>query len=129
MCTWVDAAYAVHTNFRSHTGGALSFGRGALGCKSTKQKLNTKSSTEAELVGAGDYLPTTIWVMNFMSAQGYKVSHSYLEQDNQSAMLLERNGRQSAGQRSRHIHIRHFRITDRLIVVRQPAIEASLVLQ
>ena len=48
---WVDAAYAVHPNMRSHTGGATSMGWGVLHSKSSKQKLNTKSSTEAELVG------------------------------------------------------------------------------
>jgi hypothetical protein len=61
MNTWVDASYAVHKDFKSHTGGAVSFGRGAVMCKSAKQKLNTKSSTEAELVGASDYLPYPIW--------------------------------------------------------------------
>eukprot|EP00979_Chaetoceros_neogracilis_P001348 scaffold233_cov198-Chaetoceros_neogracile.AAC.12 len=42
---------------RSHTGGAvLSFGRGAIMNKSSKQKINTKSSTESDLVGASDYI-------------------------------------------------------------------------
>jgi hypothetical protein len=54
MRTWVDASYAVHPDMRSHTGGVISFGNGGLICKSSKQKLNTKSSTEAELVGASD---------------------------------------------------------------------------
>ena len=112
--TWVDASYAVHNDMRSHTGGVISFGVGGLLCKSSKQKLNTKSSTEAELVGASDYLPNTIWVMNFMKEQGYPILHSEFAQDNESAIKLERNGRSSAGQRSRHIDIRHFWITDRL---------------
>ena len=56
----VDAAYAVHDDMKSHTGGATSLGCGAIMCKSTKQKLNTKSSTEAEVVGLSDYLPNTI---------------------------------------------------------------------
>jgi len=42
---------------RSHTGGAvLSFGRGAIMNKSSKQKINTKSSTESDSVGASDYI-------------------------------------------------------------------------
>jgi hypothetical protein len=55
MKTWVDASYAVHKDMKSHTGGVVSFGRGAIMSKSSKQKLNTKTSTEAELVGASDY--------------------------------------------------------------------------
>ena len=112
--TWVDASYAVHPDMRSHTGGAMSFGRGGILCKSTKQKLNTKSSTEAEFVGASDYLPNTIWVKNFLGAQGYNVTENIFEQDNESAIKLERNGRMSAGPKSRHIDIRYFWMKDRI---------------
>ena len=96
MYTFVDASYAVHDDIKSHTGGVITFGRGGIACKSTKQKVVTKSSTEAELVGASEYLPSTIWVQYFLQAQGFPHRHSYLEQDNQSAMRLERNGRASA---------------------------------
>ncbi len=48
--TWADALYAVHVDMKSHTGGAVSLGTGVALSKSLKQKLNTKSSTEAELV-------------------------------------------------------------------------------
>jgi hypothetical protein len=114
LMTWVDAAYGVHQDMKSHTGGAMSFGRGAVLCKSSKQKLNTKSSTEAELVGASDYLPNTIWVKMFLSAQGYNVEKNEFLQDNQSAMKLEMNGRASCGQKSRHIDIRYFFMKDRI---------------
>ncbi|KAI2513062.1 Reverse transcriptase (RNA-dependent DNA polymerase) [Fragilaria crotonensis] len=112
--TWVDASYAVHPDMKSHTGGLLSFGTGGLVCKSAKQKLNTKSSTEAELVGASDYLPNLMWVQNFLKGQGYEVKESTLQQDNESAIKLEKNGRMSAGQKSRHIDIRYFWIKDRV---------------
>ena len=114
MTTWVDASYAVHSDMKSHTGGAISFGRGAIMCKSTKQKLNTKSSTEAEVVGASDYLPNTIWAKMFLAEQGYELETNIFAQDNQSAMRLEKNGRASAGQQSRHINIRYFFIKDRV---------------
>ena len=114
MYTFVDAAYAVHDDMKSHTGGVITFGRGGIACKSTKQKVVTKSSTEAELVGASEFLPSTIWVQYFLQAQGFPHKHSYFEQDNLSAMRLECNGRASASQRSRHINIRYFFITDRL---------------
>ena len=114
MYTFVDASFAVHDDMKSHTGGVITFGRGGIACKSTKQKVVTKSSTEAELVGASEYLPSAIWVQYFLQVQGFPHRHSYFEQDNQSAMRLERNGRASASQRSRHINIRYFFITDRL---------------
>ena len=111
--TWIDAAYATHSDMKSHTGGLLSFGTGGLLCKSSKQKLNTKSSTEAELVGASDYLPNALWTKMFLEAQGYTVDECFLEQDNESAIKLEKNGRMSCGPKSRHINIRYFFIKDR----------------
>ena len=111
--TWVDASYAVHHDMRSHTGGVVSFGRGGLFCKSFKQRLNTKSSTEGEIVGASDFFPNTLWTKMFMEAQGYRIQDAFFEQDNESAIRLETNGRASAGAKSRHIHIRYFWIKDR----------------
>ena len=51
---YVDAAFAVHPDFKSHTGATMKFGgysEGSLQNISRKQKLNTRSSTKAELVG------------------------------------------------------------------------------
>jgi hypothetical protein len=93
---------------RSHTGGVISFGRGGLICKSKKQSINTKSSIEAELIGASDYLPNTLFVKMFMAAQGYPISNAIFYQDNESAIKMESNGKASCGQRSRHIDIRYF---------------------
>ena len=108
MYTFVDAAFAVLDDMKSHTGGVITFGRGGIACKSAKQNVVTKSSNEAKLVGASEYLPSTLWVQYFLQAQCFPNRHSYFEQDNQSAMRLERNGRASASQRSRHINIRYF---------------------
>ena len=47
---WVDSSYTVHPYMRSHSGIIMTLGKGATYTASTKQKINTKSSTEAELV-------------------------------------------------------------------------------
>ena len=114
MVTWVDAAFASHMDKKSHTGGTISFGVGVVHSKSGKQKLNTKSSTEAELVGVSDYLPYHIWIINFLQAQGYNIKKKTLYQDNQSAIKMERNGRNSCTGNSRHIDIRYFFVHDRV---------------
>ena len=46
---------------KSHSGAMMSMGQGAEISGSKKQKLNTKSSTESELVGVDDYMPMIIW--------------------------------------------------------------------
>jgi len=43
-----------------------------------------------------------------MEAQGHKMSEMMFEQDRESAIRMETNGRMSAGQKSRHINIRFF---------------------
>ena len=97
-----------------HTGGSLSIGRGVLFSKSTKQKLNSKSSTEAELIASSEVLPQILWTRYFLEDQGVDVRESVLYQDNTCVIQLERNGRTSSGQRTRHINIIYFFIKDRV---------------
>ena len=61
LWTWVDASYALHRDMKSHTGRIMSLGLRGIAQKSTKHKLNTISSTEAELVGDSDYLLNVTW--------------------------------------------------------------------
>ena len=99
---------------RSHTSGMLSLGKGAVYSTSTKQKINTKSSTEVEFVGIDDLMPQILWTRLFMTAQGFEVNDNIIYQDNESAMKLANNGRGSSGKRTRHINIRYYFVTDRI---------------
>ena len=101
MKSWVDVSYGVHDDCRSHTGGAISFGWGVLLTKCQKQKLNTKSSTEAEIVGVSDYLPNMIWARMFLGEQGFILKENILYQDNQSAIKIEENGKRSSGPKNK----------------------------
>jgi hypothetical protein len=90
----------------------MSLGKGSVYSASTRQKLNTKkSSTEAELIGVDDVMPLILWTRYFLDAQGYGVK---VFQDNQSAILQEKNGCRSSSIRTRHINIRYFFVTDRI---------------
>ena len=64
--TWIDASYAVHRDMRGHTGNVISMGYGTIIYNCGKQKINTKSSTESEIVGVSDFLPYTIWASYFL---------------------------------------------------------------
>jgi hypothetical protein len=99
---------------RGHTGGALTLGHGFPITSSNKQKLNTRSSTESELVGVDDMMSLIIWTRNFLKSQGYVVIDNILHQENKSAILLERNGKMSSGKRTKHIAVRYFFVTDRI---------------
>ena len=111
---FVDVSYAVHKDMKSHTGGCLTLGKGFPIASSLKQKLNTKSSTESELVGTDDMMGGIIWTNYFLKAQGYDFTETIVYQDNRSAILLEKNGKASSGKRTKHINIRYFFIKDRI---------------
>ena len=111
---YVDASFAVHPNMQGHTGGGLTMGRGFSIISSTKHKLNTRSSTESELIGGDDMMPQVLWKQYFLKSQGYKVNDNIVFQDNKSTMLLERNGKASSSKRTKHINLRYFFITDKI---------------
>ena len=111
---WVDASFAVHEDMRSRSGMNMSLGTGTVYGSSSKQKINTASSTEAELVGVADAMSKMILCRHFMEEQGYLVKDIYVYQDNESAILLEENGMQSVGKGSRHINIKYFFVTDKV---------------
>jgi len=94
---YVDASFAVHPDFKSHTGATMTMGEGCMQTMSPKQKLNSRSSTEVEVIGVDDALTQMLWTHLFMEEQGYPVKESILYQDYKSCILLAKNGRSSAG--------------------------------
>ena len=109
---FIDGAFAVHDDMKSHTGTYMTFGKGMLDGSSSGQKINTTSSTEAEVVAVHDTMPAILWTRYFLEAQGYPLQSSLVHQDNLSAKLLETNGRGSSSKRSRHMNIRYFFVGD-----------------
>jgi len=109
---YVDASFAVHPDFKSHTGAMMTFGGGAVQSLSRKQKINTRSSTEAELVAADDASTLILWTQLFMEAQGYTIDRNILYQDKKAAILLEQNWKHSSTKRTRALNIRYFFLHD-----------------
>ena len=111
---YVDAAYGVHSDGKSHTGSCVVIGDiGAVHCKSSKQSIVTKSSTEAELIAPSDSANQGLYLRNFLLAQGYAMKPVVLYQDNTSCMALVERGR-SGAERTRHISIRYFWVRERV---------------
>ena len=92
----------------------MSLGHGSVVSFSKKQKINVRSSTEGELVGADDGMSLILWSKYFIEAQGYTVETNKLFQDNKSTMVLEQNGRSSSSKRTKHIKSRYFFIQDKI---------------
>ena len=111
---WVDAAYAVHSDCNGQTGAGMSFGQGMPISFLWKQKINTRSSTEVELIGVDDALRHILWCRYFLQEQGYDMEPSIVYQDNMSAMLMEKNGKSSCSKRTKHIKVRYFFVKDQI---------------
>ncbi len=109
---YIDAAFAVHADMKSHTGAVFTMGKGAIVSDSRKQRANSRSSTESEIIGVDDEIHKVVWAKRFIEYQGFKVKHNIVYQDNTSSMKLEQNGKASSGKRTRHFDIKIFYVTD-----------------
>ena len=119
---YVDASFGTHNDMKSHTGSIFSLGKGAIWNASTKQKVNARSSTEAELVSVDDQKSKIIWMKKFIESQEFEIDLNVLYQDNMSTSKLAENGEHSSGKRTRHFVIKYFYITD-LINQKEVSIE------
>ena len=113
VLAYIDASHAVHEDHKGHTGTIISLGRGPIYAKSGSQRINSKSSTESELIGLSDSASQVIWTRNFLLSQGYSVKASTVYQDNTSCMSLAKNGK-SNSERTRHIATRFYFVKDRV---------------
>ena len=59
-------------------------------------------------------MPAVCWTRYFMEAQGYGIHENIVYQDNQSAILLEKNGMASSSKRTKHLNVRFFFVMDRI---------------
>ncbi len=111
---YVDGSHNVHWDCKGHGGAMFTMGKGAKSSYSRKVKLNTRSSTETELVTADMFMPEMLWSLYFIQAQGYGAECVGLYQDNISVQLLMKNGRFSSGKKTKHIKAKFFYIKDRV---------------
>ena len=58
---------------------------------SSKQKANSQSSTEANLIGMDDKLSKIVWIKRFLEGKGVNITANVIFQDNQSVIKLANN--------------------------------------
>ena len=103
----VDASYAVHPDYKSHTGFMLRVGGSVVHANSTKQKLVTTSSTQSELAALSSVVDRIVWARNWMLEKGIAQPVTRVLQDNQSTMRLAEQGYGTARE-TRHWNVRYF---------------------
>ena len=83
-----DASWASHHDGSSHTGWILKMGHSFLGSKSSKQRIGSPSSTDAEIIATVDGLKNLKWLDSLTLEIGLPLSICYLYQDNLSASKI-----------------------------------------
>ena len=104
---WADAAFMSDDKCKSRSGGLVKMCGGVVATMSTKQKILTKSSTEAELVALDAVVHWVVICRAFMRRQGHDLTATVVHQDNRSVMAMIRAGKPS-GHKSKHIDLRYF---------------------
>ena len=104
---FADASYGVHEDCKSHSGIDLTLGRGPIRCRSIKQKIVARSSTEAEIIAASDASKEAAHQANLLEAMQFELQPVIFHQDNQSAIKMMENGG-SYSDRTKHMKIRYF---------------------
>ena len=105
---WVDASYIIHDNCKVHTGAAVTLGKVAMSSFSRNQKIQAKSSTEDELIGAYDTVLQELWKIYLWEDQGYTIEENIVYQGNKSAILLETNRQVSSSNCTKQIKAQFF---------------------
>jgi hypothetical protein len=110
---YIDASYGVHADGASRTGVVLMMAGAVVGAWSGEQKLVTKSSTEADIVGLSDGLSHVLWARELLQAQGYVMQPTEIFQDNEGVLKIMGYGRHPK-HRTKHLNVRHFFARDRI---------------
>jgi hypothetical protein len=109
---YVDASFGSHDDGRSRTGIVAIMAGAAIATWSSKQKMVTKSSTEAEIVALSDSLTHVLWMRAFINDLGYTLEPTVIYQDNKSVLSIMRSGRRSH-QRTKHLNVRYFFVIEK----------------
>jgi hypothetical protein len=70
---YVDASFVSHKDLKSHTGAVMTLGCGSVCSISTKQKVNSRSSTEAEFIAVDDVISKVLWTKLLLQSQSQKI--------------------------------------------------------
>ena len=112
---YVDSLLSVRLEFKTHIGGIINLGGGDIKYVSLKQNIDTKSNTEAKLVGADNTSTMILCTQLFVVSQFYNIDKNILYQEKNSAILLLKNGKKSSINKTSALKIWYFFPIDQII--------------
>jgi len=109
---YIDASHGIREDGKGHQGLFITLGMGPVLTKSRKQKVQCKSSTEAELVALSDFIEQVEWVKDYLEAQGHKTGPARVYQDNTSTMAKVKQDSLSGKDRKKHFKKRRLLVKE-----------------
>lgn len=91
---YVNSAFYRHIQYKSHMVSVFTLGNSFITSVNFKQKRNTWSMTDSELVAVDDTLSKIICTNTFMQLKLISIKLNVVYHHNQSFMNLENNGKQ-----------------------------------
>ena len=110
----ISAVYGIHPYLKGRSSGMMLFLNGPVASKSSKHRINSRSSTQSEIIGVDDRIPGVLWMFHFLSGCSFEVNENIVYQDNQSLIPMERNEKYLCGKKTHNIDLRYFFINDRI---------------
>jgi hypothetical protein len=107
---FIDAAFGCHNDGKSHTGVVIMLGNCMVASMSSKQKIVSKDSTEAELAALSDKVLSVVQCGEFLREQGLDIGIPTVYQDNTSCIqLVTKDGGVS---RTKYFNVRRARVRE-----------------
>ena len=67
----INTLYRLHPDMKGHSGRTMSLGKGGMQSKQSKQKMNTRKSTEDRIFRINNHMSSVLWSIQFLVYQGY----------------------------------------------------------
>lgn len=114
LFAFIDASYAIHDDMKGHSG-CLIFdeSNNLLFASSTKQKLMSKSSTDAEIIAVHSSMNIIEEMRDLFNDLNDSNEATCVYQDNLSAKFLMEHG-DSSSDKSKHMKVRYFYIKEKV---------------
>ena len=119
---YIDASFSTHEDGAGHSALVTMVGSTAAICKSSKQKLGTRNSTESELVALSDLYIVGLWIHEFLHSLGLSLEKPVIYQDNKSTVALVTSLINNKP-RTRHLNARRRVMYDDIVVNKNVSIE------
>ena len=89
----IKRSYGIYPDLKVRYGGMMSLGKYQAAIKSSRHRINSRSTTELKIIVFNNHITGAIWTLRFLRGQGIKINKDIVYQHNQSAIFMERNGK------------------------------------